>query len=1038
MRKMVAVIFALCGVIGQAEVLFNEIMASNGGEWPNAAGEAMDWIELYNPGLEPVDLTGWRITDTVEDPWSKWKEIPDGATVPAQGFLLLWGHNKDFPTSGDKKGFCGVTNGEYHVKLGLSSSGETIALAASESDCNALTFSDVVTFGNQFSNVTYGRDPTDVTKWLFFTNATPGSANGADGLEEYPPEQDPLEEESELEKQLQALGLPILRIDTVNGEEPSCETVPSPEGCVGGGIKNATKVPGSLCIKTTGGEVYNSGDYVKKTSGMTLKIRGNTSAYAEKKPYKIKLQKAADLLLRGDDEKYADTEWVLLASANSLNNVIGFTINDLVGLQWTPSCQYVNLMVNGTYRGVYLLCEGENRNQNCRINVAEDGFLFEMDAYWWNEDVYFKTPFCVMSEGYTLKYPDSDDVTAEQVNSISNTMVLVENSIADGSYTERIDVDSFAAWLLGHDILGSCDPAGSNIYFTKYDSGQETPVCMANLWDFDSSYGCSNQWAYIHFMPWSHFSGLCVSQNHAFNNSYRRKWKQVRAVLCEKVAEVLDGLESSGLAAALEGSWSLEQDVRGTGFKPFGLMRQETDAWFSSRVAWIDAHIGEMPHDPEPGEGVDPQKEEMPHDPAPGETVDETIEAAVVCRLGDEYWIRTDIGVIPVELINVNEAVMVSVKGLPPGVKFTTKDVVDGKAKAAAVPAQSIYGSPTKSGIYTVTITVTPQDRKSAMRPVVKSQIVVVRGMDEYVFSTVCDAALGTANGSKVCKTGKKVSIGAKPAKGSVFLGWYEDSLFAKKAEWLPKGYLTASQTFVAPSMDLKLFARFAKLENWAVGTFDGIFYAADSNACGTVTFTVSSKGKVSGKLLMSGQSVVFRASAIDDVREIDGAVFFVAHPTIKVNGTAKTLELIVGAREGFGLGSAAVSLGGDGCAMAVQNGWTLKPAVFPSFPSGKSALTLVTADGLKLKFGAKGAVSVNGTVGVTKVSKKAQILPVAWADADRQALLVRVCAYVAPKRGFDGFCKTYDIVLKVGVDKKGKLIFDSAVLNVLSACLGD
>ena len=37
---------------------------------------------------------------------------------------------------------------------------------------------------------------------------------------------------------------------------------------------------------------------------MILKIRGNHSAYSEKKPYKIKLQKKADLLLRNNDDVY--------------------------------------------------------------------------------------------------------------------------------------------------------------------------------------------------------------------------------------------------------------------------------------------------------------------------------------------------------------------------------------------------------------------------------------------------------------------------------------------------------------------------------------------------------------------------------------------------------------------------------------------------------------------------------------------------------------------------------------------------------------
>ena len=90
-------------------------------------------------------------------------------------------------------------------------------------------------------------------------------------------------------------GLPVLYIQTVDSEEPTCDYVSAPAGCMGKTIANATKVPGRMIIYQWLDEMdsvlYDSGDYEKDVSGMTIKIRGNTSAYYEKKPYKIKLQK---------------------------------------------------------------------------------------------------------------------------------------------------------------------------------------------------------------------------------------------------------------------------------------------------------------------------------------------------------------------------------------------------------------------------------------------------------------------------------------------------------------------------------------------------------------------------------------------------------------------------------------------------------------------------------------------------------------------------------------------------------------------------
>ena len=103
--------------------------------------------------------------------------------------------------------------------------------------------------------------------------------------------------------QVVATGLPVLCVETVDHEEPTCQYVSAPAGSIGRTIRNATKVPGRMTIyqRIDGVDslMYDSGDYEKDVSGMTIKIRGNSSAYYDKKPYKIKLQKKRDLLFRG-------------------------------------------------------------------------------------------------------------------------------------------------------------------------------------------------------------------------------------------------------------------------------------------------------------------------------------------------------------------------------------------------------------------------------------------------------------------------------------------------------------------------------------------------------------------------------------------------------------------------------------------------------------------------------------------------------------------------------------------------------------------
>lgn len=107
--------------------------------------------------------------------------------------------------------------------------------------------------------------------------------------------------------------------------------------------------------------------------------------------------------------------------------------------------------------------------------------------------------------GFTFKYPDSDDITDEQLSSISSYMNTVEEAIFknDGSAADYIDYESFARWILVHDILGSSDAAGSNMFLYKEVFDENNPVSsklkMATLWDFDTSFKRSaTEWSAQH------------------------------------------------------------------------------------------------------------------------------------------------------------------------------------------------------------------------------------------------------------------------------------------------------------------------------------------------------------------------------------------------------------------------------------------------------------------------------------------------------------------------------------------------------------
>ena len=396
----------------------------------------------------------------------------------------------------------------------------------------------------------------------------------------------------DIHSKISQLGLPVLSITTVNGEEPTCDYAFAPEGEWGITTTNNNKVPGRCVLTLQENTLFDSGEYQKNASGMTLKIRGNTSAYySQKKPFKLKLEKENDLLTRGD-ARYKDKDWVLLPH-DHIYTLVGNKTNELMGIEWTPATQLVNLIVNNDYRGVYLLSEQVKRNTDCRINVDKTGFLIERDAYWWNEDLYFKTRR--QGKAFTFKYPKAEDVTSVQLEYITNYLNDFETALNLEKYDEYIDVDSWAAWLLAHDILGTGDDGGSNIFLTKYDNTSQSKLKMSTLWDFNSILTYRDEWAKIRKYSWYYYRRLLENNNLTFNDAYLKKWNEVSPNIFKDLSQFIADFKQSPTADALQKSFLQEQIRWDYDILSVEATTNKLTEWFESRQEWINTAIRTIP-----------------------------------------------------------------------------------------------------------------------------------------------------------------------------------------------------------------------------------------------------------------------------------------------------------------------------------------------------------------------------------------------------------------------------------------------------------
>ena len=397
-------------------------------------------------------------------------------------------------------------------------------------------------------------------------------------------------------KKYSGLGLPMVCIATVHGEEPTSTNIQHPEGCIGASITDIVPKEGRMHIYRADTLWYDSGKYQEGVSGMVIKHRGNTSAYHYRnKPFKITLEKKADLIItpEDDDTDRRSKHWVLLNCSFSIRSYFISQVARLIDMEYAPRVEYVNVFINNNYRGVYILSENVRRDK-CRVNVdMEEGYIIELNAYYWNE------PFSIPSKlvdfmQWTLKYPKPEDLTEEQESNIRSDIERFEQAVSSDNYPEVIDVQSFARWMLTHDILGNRDGAGSNMFLTKYDDSDTTLLRMDCLWDLDVIME-SEGWDELHDRYF--FGRMFHNSNRAFADCYIALWDELKDQVTDGILQFLDDYLQSELCQAVDTSiglnndrWALEQYAL-----PFSAdFIEKARNWFLVRRGWLDDAI----HDP--------------------------------------------------------------------------------------------------------------------------------------------------------------------------------------------------------------------------------------------------------------------------------------------------------------------------------------------------------------------------------------------------------------------------------------------------------
>ncbi|MBB3838299.1 hypothetical protein FHS57_002304 [Runella defluvii] len=368
-----------------------------------------------------------------------------------------------------------------------------------------------------------------------------------------------------------------------------------------------------------------------------IEHRGSSSQFFPKKPYGFETRTET-----GDDLKVSllgmpkESDWILNASYTDktlMRDVLTYHLSNQMGMYATRT-KFVELVIDGDYKGVYILMEKIKRDAN-RVNIASlkpadnsgdaltGGYILKVDKNTGSADAYWKSPYPannLMEINIMLEYPKKDDITTAQFEYIKNHFTNFEHTLngpnfkdPTNGYAKYIDVNTFVDYFLLTELTYNIDAYRLSVFFYKDRDSRDSKIKMGPAWDYDHSYGnanyCkgweTNHWAYDfvrEFCPqddkqtptwWAR-----LLQDREFCLKVRERWQQLRqnqwtnsnisSFVNQNVALLGESQVRNFQRWPLLGEWIWPNYYWGNTY-------QEEIDWFKNwteqRLSWLDANI---------------------------------------------------------------------------------------------------------------------------------------------------------------------------------------------------------------------------------------------------------------------------------------------------------------------------------------------------------------------------------------------------------------------------------------------------------------
>jgi hypothetical protein len=363
----------------------------------------------------------------------------------------------------------------------------------------------------------------------------------------------------------------------------------------------------------------NNSDYIDHEGPIQIEVRGSSSSLFSKKQYALTTYDDAgekdNVKLLGMPK---ENDWILSGLAfdtTFVRDFVSYKLSNSIG-QYASRAEYCELLLNGEYKGIYMLLE-KLKADDSRIDIKkvdEDdntlpkitgGYITKADKIEGEEvEAWQMQNYADWETKYAHEHPKPEKVTTDQHNYIQAVFFDLDQksldanvSLSDG-YPSIIDIPSFVDFILINELASNPDAYQFSTFFHKDRRGK---LRAGPIWDLNLSYGNDlffwgldrskyNVWQFMDGNVGSKFWQNLFNEPN-FKCYLARRWNQLTATgqpLSEnKIFELIDQTVSLITEAVdrQELQWNFDID--------FTSRINAMKSFVTQRIAWLSTELSD-------------------------------------------------------------------------------------------------------------------------------------------------------------------------------------------------------------------------------------------------------------------------------------------------------------------------------------------------------------------------------------------------------------------------------------------------------------